>query len=122
MIILDWVFKGKGKTAGLTKTENIVDLFVQIYDLLPSVPILKLDSSLQGYEKYKIMGVPLNQRYAKDVKVPSGFPSMIMGFSEFMVWSHVLQRLKIPSLRDKFIKDFDQAVEIFEKKPNCFSN
>lgn len=119
VITVDWLFKGKGKTSGLTKTKNIVNLLCQIHDIPPSVPVLQIDSTLQGYENCQLMGVLFNPSYVKDVKVPTGFPSMIMGFSEFMVWDRVLDRLQIKNLADAEKNDFKtklaQAVKEFKQ-------
>lgn len=50
LIILDWIFKGKD--VGLNKTEKIVDLFVRVFELPPSLPILEIDSNFQNYEDF----------------------------------------------------------------------
>lgn len=104
LIIFDTLFKGRDKTLGLTKIDNIVNRISQIHAIPPVVPILKIDYSLETYEYLERMGVFLNQNYVKEVTVPREFPSTIMGFSEFMVWSRLLDRLKITNL-DKKLKE-----------------
>lgn len=100
--LLDWLFNNK---VGLTTENKIVQFLNQIYEI-PSPLVIFVDSpTSQGDDNFQITGVPLNQKDAKEVTVPRGFPSMVMCFASFKEWKFIRNCLKIPDNIEKFKTD-----------------
>lgn len=83
-------------------------------------------SSVQNYENMqnhqKASGLS-DESFAKNLNIPRGFPSVIMTFGDFKNWKALTKLLKVPPIpkvptnRDQFKKDLNQAeTDFFNEK------
>ena len=85
----------------------------------PTMMYFPQDFSLQGYEnnqnQQKTYGVSADIS-AKEILVPTGFPSVLMSFGDFNVCQAIVKLLKIPSNFDKFQKNLKKGIDDFFKE------
>jgi hypothetical protein len=108
--LLDWLFNSK---VGLRTENQIFEFLNQTYKIPSSLVIFVDFATSQGDGNLPMTGVPLNQNDPKEVTVPRGFPSMVMGFASFKEWDFIRNCLKIPENRQKFKTDLAAAEEKF---------
>ena len=85
----------------------------------PTMIYFPQDLSLQVYEnnqnQQKTYGVSADIS-AKEISVPTGFPSVLMSFGDFNVCQAIVKLLKIPSNLDKFRKNLNKGIADFFKE------
>lgn len=97
-----------------------------MYDLPDTMTYFRQGSSVQNYENmqnHQKASRLKDGSFAKNLNIPRGFPFVIMTFSDFKNWKALTKLFKVPPIpkvptnRDQFKKDLNQAeADFFNEK------